>query len=113
MRINSFWCSMAFFALLGVASTWLPWVWQGVTTTRPLFFFYAITIVPFTVIGLAMVLGLMLGRARGPGRRRAAIVAGLVVALVVLDFGYMYPVLTDMLLPYNDWLTRMWLHSWI
>ena len=42
-----------------------------------------------------------------------AIVAGLVVALVVLDFGYMYPVLTDMLLPYNDWLTRMWLHSWI
>ena len=99
--------------VLGVASTWLPWVWQGVTTTRPLFFFYAITIVPFTVIGLAMVLGLMLGRARGAGRRRAAIVAGLVVALVVLNFGYLYPVLTDMLLPYNDWLTRMWLHSWI
>ena len=99
--------------VLGVASTWLPWVWQGVTTTRPLLFFYAITIVPLTVNGQAMVLGLMLGRARGPGRRRAAIVAGLVVALVVLDFGYMYPVLTDMLLPYNDWLTRMWLHSWI
>jgi len=100
-------------AVVGVASTWLPWVYQGVTTTRPLFFFYAIIIVPFTVLGLALVLGLILGRARASGRRRAAIVVGLVVALVVLDFGYLYPVFTDMLLPYNDWLMRMWLHSWI
>jgi len=84
-----------------------------VTTKRPLFFFYAIIIVPFTVLGLALVLGLILGRARASGRRRAAIVVGLVVALVVLDFGYLYPVFTDMLLPYNDWLMRMWLHSWI
>lgn len=99
--------------VLGVASTWLPWVYQGVTTTRPLFFFYAITIVPFTVVGLAMVLGLIIGKSRSSGRRRGAIIAGLVIALIVLNFGYIYPVLTDMLLPYNDWWSRMWLRSWV
>jgi len=99
--------------VVAVAATWLPWVYQGVTTTRPLFFFYAITIVPFTVIGLAMVLGLILGKARSSGRLRGAIVAGLVVALVIVNFGFLYPVLTDVILPYNDWRLRMWLGSWI
>ena len=72
-----------------------------------------ITIVPFTVIGLAMVLGLILGKARSSGRLRGAIVAGLVVALVIVNFGFLYPVLTDVILPYNDWRLRMWLGSWI
>lgn len=96
--------------VLGVAATWLPWFQY---TSRPLFFFYAITIVPFTVIALALVLGLVLGDARAPGRRRGAIAAGLVVGLVAADFAYLHPVLTDQLLPYGQWLARMWLRSWI
>lgn len=99
--------------VLGVASTWLPWLVSTLWSTRPLFFFYAIITVPFTVIGLAMVLGLILGRARARHRQRGAIIVGVLVALVIVDFGYIYPILTDELLPYSAWYTRMWLHSWI
>ena len=96
--------------VLGVLSAWLPWF---LYTSRPLFFFYAITIIPFSVIGLSMVMGLILGQPRAPGRRRGGIAVGLAVALVIVNFGYIYPVLTDQLLPYHEWLARMWLHSWI
>ncbi len=78
-----------------------------------MFFFYAITIIPFTVIALAMALGLVLGpgpRARTP---RGAIIAGVATGLVVANFAYLYPVLTDELIPYPEWLARMWLRSWI
>ncbi len=59
------------------------------------------------------VLGLILGDPRAPGRRRAATIVGVVVALVVANFAWIYPILTDQLLPYSAWLARMWLHSWI
>ena len=45
--------------VVAAMATYLPWFTQ---TDRPLFFFYAITIVPFTCIGLAMALGLVIGR---------------------------------------------------
>ena len=96
--------------VLGALATYLPWFNYA---DRPLFFFYAITIIPFTVIGLAMVLGLILGPANSPGRRRGAIIVGVAVALVALNFAWIYPALTDELLPYSQWLARMWLRSWI
>ena len=96
--------------VVAAMSTYLPWF---ASTDRPLFFFYAITIVPFTVAGLAMVMGLVLGDARSPGRRRGAILVGVAIALVAANFAWIYPVLTDELLPYSQWLARMWLRSWI
>lgn len=99
---------------LAVASTWLPWCLSSLTQTRPLFFFYAILIVPFTATGLAMVLGLILGRRQQRRRRMiGAVIAGLVVASVMANFAYLYPVLTDALMPYGEWIKRMWLSSWI
>lgn len=59
--------------VLGALSTYLPWFNY---TDRPLFFFYSITIIPFTVIGLALVMGLILGPANSPGRRRGAMIVG-------------------------------------
>lgn len=97
--------------LLAAAGTWVPWL--ATTGGRPLFFFYAITIIPFTVTALALVLGLILGPARGATRRRRGMIVGLVVALVAANFAYIYPMLTDELMLYNDWLARMWLRSWI
>jgi dolichyl-phosphate-mannose--protein O-mannosyl transferase len=91
-------------------STYLPWL---APTGRSLFFFYAITIIPFTVTVLAMVLGLILGPANGPKRFRGAVIVGALVALVVLNFAYIYPVLTDGLLTRDDYYSRMWLQSWI
>ncbi len=96
--------------IIAAMSTYLPWFTAG---TRPVFFFYAICIVPFTVTILAMAFGLILGPANGPNRRRGAIIVGVAIALVVMNFGYIYPVLTDQLLLYKEWLARMWLRSWI
>lgn len=96
--------------VIGALSLWLPWF---ASTDRPQFFFYAITIVPFTVTLLAMVMGLILGKRNSPTRRRNAIIVGVAIALVVADFAWIYPILTDQLLPYPHWLARMWLGSWI
>ena len=96
--------------LAGLA-TYVPWFFAG---TRPIFFFYAITIIPFTAIALALVLGLILGPANGRYRRRGAIVVGVAVALVALNFAWIYPVLTDGILIYEtEYLVRMWIRSWI
>jgi dolichyl-phosphate-mannose-protein mannosyltransferase len=97
--------------LVGVLSGWLPWFGYD---TRPLFFFYAIVLVPFSAMAVALCIGLLLGRAQSGDRRMiGAIVAGAYVALVAANFAYLYPILTDQLLPYPKWLSRMWFKSWI
>ena len=103
--------------VVGVLSAWLPWFSYD---ARPLFFFYAIVIIPFSVMALALCLGRVIGpRPRsavpGSGDRRmvGAILAGTFVALVAANFAYLYPILTDQLLPYPSWLSRRWFRSWI
>jgi dolichyl-phosphate-mannose--protein O-mannosyl transferase len=101
--------------IVGVLSAWLPWFQY---TSRPQFFFYAIAIIPFSAMAVALCLGLLIGRfprTEEQRRRRmvGGIIAGAFVALVVLNFAYIYPILTDELLPYSDWLSRMWFKGWI
>ncbi|MFV0452770.1 MAG: dolichyl-phosphate-mannose--protein mannosyltransferase, partial [Propioniciclava sp.] len=96
--------------VLAAAATYLPWF---ASTDRPQFFFYTITIIPFTCIGLALVLGLLIGPANSQFRRAGSIIAGVAVGLVVANFAWFYPIFTDQLLPYSHWLWRMWLRSWI
>ena len=99
--------------VVGVLSAWLPWF---VHDDRPgaVFFFYAIMIIPFSTMAVALCIGRLLGAAR-PGDRRmiAGIVSGAFVALVAANFAYLYPILTDGLLPYQSWLSRMWFKTWI
>jgi len=101
--------------IVGVLSAWLPWFQY---TARPLFFFYAIAIIPFSAMAVALCLGLLIGsRPRTAQQRRrrmiGGIVAGAFVALVAINFGYIYPILTDQVLPYSKWLSRMWFRGWI
>jgi dolichyl-phosphate-mannose--protein O-mannosyl transferase len=97
--------------VVGVLSAWLPWFSHD---TRPLFFFYAITIIPFSVMAVALCLGRILGPRSGGDRRMVgAIIGGAFVALVAANFAYLYPILTDTLLPHPAWLSRMWFRSWI
>ncbi|MDR1449534.1 MAG: phospholipid carrier-dependent glycosyltransferase [Propionibacteriaceae bacterium] len=97
---------------LAMLSTWAPWIMD--TVGRPLFFFYAITMVPFTVIGLAMALGVLLGPANAGRRRwRGAVAVGVIVGLIIVDFAFIYPILTDDLLQRSHWQWRMWFTSWI
>lgn len=97
--------------IVAAMATYLPWFNY---TERSLFFFYAITIIPFTAICLAMVLGLVLGKAKpGPRRRKGAIIVGIILVIITLNFAFIYPILTDALLPQPLWLLRMWFGSWI
>ena len=97
--------------MVGVLSAWLPWFAYD---DRPLFFFYAIAIIPFSTMAVALGIGRLLGEGRAGDRRMvAAIVSGAFVALVAANFAYIYPVLTDGLLPYRSWLSRMWFRTWI
>ncbi len=96
--------------IIAAMSTYLFWFPNA---DRPVFFFYAICIIPFTVTLLAMVMGLILGPKNGPNRRRGAIIVGVAIALVMLDFAYIYPVLTDGTVTDSAYYARMWLLSWI
>lgn len=97
--------------IVGVLSTWLPWFQY---TERPQFFFYAIIIIPFSVIAVALCLGRILGPAKSGDRRMiGAIATGSFVALVGANFAYIYPILSDQLLAYPKWLARMWFKGWI
>ena len=97
--------------VVGVLSSWLPWF---AFQTRPLFFFYAISIIPFSVMAIALCAGRILGDARAGDRRMVgAIIIGAFVALVAANFAYIYPILSDELLPYPKWLSRMWFRTWI
>jgi dolichyl-phosphate-mannose--protein O-mannosyl transferase len=60
-------------------------------------------------------IGLIIGPTRAaPGRRTVgAIAAGGYLIAVLLNFAYLYPVLTAQVIPYSSWLSRMWFHRWI
>ncbi|MGH3500036.1 MAG: dolichyl-phosphate-mannose--protein mannosyltransferase [Nocardioidaceae bacterium] len=98
--------------MIGVLAGWLPWFRYD---ERPIFYYYAITIIPFTVIATTLVLGKILGRAdASPRRRMVGVVAcGAFVFLVAANFAYFYPILTDGLLTNGQWQNRMWLTHWI
>jgi dolichyl-phosphate-mannose-protein mannosyltransferase len=97
--------------VVGALAGWLPWFSYS---DRPLFYFYAITIIPFTVMAVALCLGRLIGDARAGDRRMlGAIVAGAFVALVGANFAYLYPILADQVIPYPEWRARMWFKSWI
>ncbi len=99
-------------AIVGVVSTWLPWIrWDG----RPIFSYYAVATIPFTVIAVTLCLGAVLGGPAAAPRRRlmGATVAGGFVVLVILNFAYFWPIYTDQLISTPHWLERIWFRRWI
>ena len=97
--------------VLGMAATWIGW-WPN--ADRPVFFFYAIMIIPFTATILAMCFGKILGP---PGRRRwrptGALIVGICVVLIVLDFAFIFPILNDSVMSLRAWQLRMWFRGWV
>jgi dolichyl-phosphate-mannose--protein O-mannosyl transferase len=104
--------------LAGVAAGWLPWFRYD---DRPIFYFYAIAFLPFLILGLVLSLGSLIGPTPAEGastaavRRRAvgASAAGALVVLIVVNFFYIYPLLSAGTLSQQDWLSRMWFRTWI
>ena len=89
--------------LTGVAAGWLPWLLYPERTT---FFFYTIVLVPFLIIGMAMVAGGILER----GGRAAVLVIG---ALIVVVSVFFLPVWMGLPLPLDQLTWRYWLPSWV
>lgn len=98
-------------ALVGIAAGWLSWF---VNLERTMFIFYMAPVVPFFVMAVTLALGDVLGRATdGPTRRQLGLgVLCLYLGLVLVNFGYFFPILTGLPLAYEDWLARMWFPSW-
>ncbi|MFF0367042.1 dolichyl-phosphate-mannose--protein mannosyltransferase [Micromonospora sp. NPDC005087] len=114
--------------LLSVAAGLLPW-FVFALDGRTMFSFYAAPALPFLVLAVVYVLGALIAPAGGdvgevaplvpgdPGYERrlvGSIAAGAYVLLVALCFAYFYPIFVGRLIPYSDWLSRMWLDGrWI
>ncbi len=98
--------------VVGIASTWLPWLRYD---DRPIFSYYAVTILPFLVLGATLLLGEILGRADASGVRRAvgAAAVGCVLVLTMLAFAWFWPIWTDQLVTNTEWVQRMWFKRWI
>ena len=98
--------------VVGVATTWLPWLRYD---DRPIFSYYAISILPFLILGTVLLLGEMIGPSTAPPRRRqvGTIAAGVVVVLVMVNFAWFWPIYTDGLITNAEWQQRIWFKRWI
>jgi dolichyl-phosphate-mannose-protein mannosyltransferase len=93
--------------LAGVVATYVPWFFF---LGRTAFSFYAVAIAPFLVLAVAYAIGLILGPANADPVRRTtgAAIAGAYVLAVLVIAGWFYPIHVDAVIPYDEWLRRMW-----
>ena len=99
-------------AVVGVLASWLPWIPND---DRPIFSYYAIAIIPFTILAIVLCLGRMVGGPHAGERRRmwGTAVAGAFVVLVVVNFAWFWPIYTGELITTPQWLDRIWFKRWI
>lgn len=98
--------------LAGYAGGYLPWF---LLQDRTIYTFYSIAFLPWVVLGVVYVLGLVAGRPTDSPRRQR-LGTGLVLGYVVVAFAvfvFFYPVLTAEVIPYSQWGWRMWFPSWV
>ena len=95
---------IAAFILTGITGTYLPWfLIQG----RTMFYFYAISILPFLILALIYTFNWAL---KYKDYRKYI---GVFIIVVAINFIYFLPIFLGIQMPYSDWLDRMWLPSWI
>lgn len=95
---------IAAFILAGIAGTYLPWfLIQG----RTMFYFYAISILPFLILALIYTFNWAL---KYKDYRKYI---GVFIIVVAINFIYFLPIFLGIQMPYSDWLDLMWLPSWI
>ncbi len=101
--------------LLALAVGWLPWFYFALADNRTMFQFYALPMVPFMILALVLMAGLLIGTGGASQRRRfnGAIVVGAFTLLALINFWWLYPVLAGELVTHADWHRRMLFNSWI
>ncbi|MFC4605441.1 dolichyl-phosphate-mannose--protein mannosyltransferase [Rhodococcus kronopolitis] len=97
--------------LVGYGAGFLPWF---VTMDRQMYYFYAVALAPFLVMGLALVCGEVIGSARASlERRRTGMLAvSLYLGLVIANFVWLWPILTAVPITPEMWQQQLWLPSW-
>ncbi len=98
--------------LMAFAAGWGAWLEN---TKRTMFLFYMTPLVPFLVIGITLMLGAVLGRSDASPTRRTVglLVLCAYLAVVVVNFAWLWPILTGQKITYAGWQARMWFSSWI
>lgn len=104
--------------LVAFAAGFLPWL---AAFDRQMYFFYATALVPFTIVLLALALGMLAGQGRvvealrpiAPNALRSGTVAVIFyLALVMAMFVYFAPILYGIVVPDSYYNQLMWLPSW-
>lgn len=98
--------------LMGVVAGYLPWL---LYTERTVFQFYTIVFLPYLLLGLAFVIGLVLGSAEDETWRRSrgiALTAVFLVSAVLLSM-FWYPLWSATTVPYWFWMLHSWLPTWV
>jgi dolichyl-phosphate-mannose--protein O-mannosyl transferase len=99
--------------IVGIAAGYLPWFFFQ---DRTVFTFYTIIFQPFMVLALVYCAQLFLSHQRRKSARSYQLGEFGVIALLVLiaiNFIYFLPLYMGELIPYQEWINRMWLPSWI
>ncbi|GAA1649064.1 phospholipid carrier-dependent glycosyltransferase [Nonomuraea maheshkhaliensis] len=101
--------------LLTYGVGWLPWFYYAIADNRTMYLFYMIPVVPFMVLALVLMAGLILGPQDAPAARRAigAAAVGAYALVVLVNFWWLYPVLAAETITQAQWWTRMLLSSWV
>ena len=83
---------------------------------RTIFTFYSIAFLPWVVLTLTYVLGLVIGPKDelGDRQRRVAIWSvGFLLVLIVAVSVFFYPIWSGMVVPYDFWHSHMWMSQWV
>ena len=98
--------------LVGYAGGYFPWFLLG---DRTIYQFYAVSFVPWVVLAVTYLCGLVWGAPTASPQRRmiGAAVVGCYLVLTVLVFAWFLPIYTAQVVTYQSWWVRMWLPSWV
>ena len=98
--------------VVGVLVSWVPWMSND---DRPIFSYYAVTILPFTVLAVVLCMGFAIGGPHASARRRTwgMALSGAFLVLVLLNFAFFWPIYTGELITTPEWLQRIWFKRWI
>jgi dolichyl-phosphate-mannose--protein O-mannosyl transferase len=98
--------------LAGLVAGYVPWF---AFQHRTIYSFYAVAFVPWVVLAVTYVIGMVLGPPTASPRRRlvGGAVAGSYVVVCVMLFFFFWPIYTAQVIPYAQWAQRMWFPSWI
>lgn len=101
--------------LTGYGAAYLPWF---ANLDRQMYFFYGTAMAPFLIMGLALIVGDVLAASRkarkNPYEWRlvGAVGVSIYIGLVVLNFMWMWPILTGSPISREIWNLQIWLPSW-